>query len=201
MVLTGALGACAVGGPPGAASEPQAASEPGGATGASSVPVAVSASPPEKSSTRGVLSGTRQVTMVRVGSFESGLSLTEAGGLAEVDDDSGRQLFVPTPQGGRRFLIKAYSRTSTGALCWRVHNPGDTRPLVVRAAACAAEDPRQQFEIVAASTGDPQSYLISNSGAFLRHSAQSGLILEELGDGSPTSSFRFIDNGPAPAGR
>ncbi|MCX4469481.1 hypothetical protein C5N14_30290 [Micromonospora sp. MW-13] len=203
VVLTGALGACGAGTSPVAVSGSAATSEPGAATPASSASVADFGSQPAaaKSSTPPVLTGKRQVTMVRVGSFESGLSLTDAGRLAEVDDDSGRQLFVPTPLGGQKFLIKAYARTSTGPLCWRAHNPGNQQPLIVRAAACKAEDARQQFEILATNTGGTQSYLISIGGAYLRHSSRSGLILEELGDAPPTSSFRFIDNGPAPAAR
>ncbi|MEU1888825.1 hypothetical protein [Micromonospora sp. WMMD987] len=199
LALTGALAACAVDTPPGAgAGAPPAGQDTTGVT--DSVPVGLSATPPKTSSAPRGLSGNRQYTIVRVGAFESGLSLTDSGRLAEVDDDQGRQLFVPTPVAGRKYLIKAYSRASVGPLCWRVHNPGDTRPLEVRAATCQADDPRQQFEIFAATSTTP-SYLISNAGAFLRDSARSGLILEELGDAPPTSSFRFNDNGPAPANR
>ncbi|WP_328346390.1 hypothetical protein [Micromonospora sp. NBC_00421] len=194
LALTGALAACAVDTGPGA---PAAAPE----QGAAAVPVGLSATPPKTSSAPRGFTGTRQYTIVRVGSFEGGLSLTDSGRLAEVDDDQGRQLFVPTPLGQQKYLIKAYARGSAGPLCWRVHNPGNTQPLVVQAATCKADDPRQQFEIITATSGTTPSYLISNAGAFLRNSARSGLILEELGDAPPTSSFRFNDNGPAPANR
>ncbi|WP_210825549.1 hypothetical protein [Micromonospora sp. C95] len=43
-----------------------------------------------------------------------------------------------------------------------------------------------------------EGFLISNNSADPRTSRDSGLILEELGDGPPTSSFRLNDNGPAP---
>jgi hypothetical protein len=150
----------------------------------------------------GVLSGKRQVTIVRVGAFEAGLSLIDGGRLAEVDDDRGRQLFVPTPLGGQQFLIKAYYGAGGGPgtgepACWRAHNPGNAQPLRVVGASCDAADPRQRFEIIAAPTGGARTYLISNAWAYLRNSSR-GLILEELGDAPPTSSFRFNDNGPAP---
>ncbi|TCB96875.1 hypothetical protein E0H26_14830 [Micromonospora zingiberis] len=148
------------------------------------------------------LSGTRQVTIVRVDGFESGLSLTEDGRLAEVDDDSGRQLFVPTPLDAQTFQIRAYRGAGGGpgtgeAVCWQVHNPGDTSPLTVQGADCDEREPRQRFTI-ASATDDTDAYLISSNSAYLRHSRQSGLILEELGDASPTNSFRLNDNGPAP---
>jgi len=199
VALIGALGACGAAAPPGGAPGAPVPPAPNLTSGVDGVPVA--STPGPGATVPPVLTGRRQVTMVRVGSFESGLSLTDAGRLAEVDDDQGRQLFVPTPQAGQKFLIKAYARTSAGPLCWRVHNPGNTQPLVVRAATCTATDPRQLFDIATTSAGGTQSYLISNAGAFLRHSSRSGLILEELGDAPPTSSFRFVDNGPAPATR
>lgn len=98
---------------------------------------------------------------MRVQAFESALSLTDR--LVEVDDDSGRQLFVPTPLG--------------------------------KAAPCDAKNPDQWFTITAR---DKQTYAISNASAFLQHSPTSGLILEELGDAPLRSTFRFVDNGPAP---
>ncbi|KXK63900.1 hypothetical protein AWW66_00130 [Micromonospora rosaria] len=146
-----------------------------------------------------VLSGTRRVTIVRVGAFESGLSLLDGGRLAEVDDDRGRQVFVPTPLGGQQFLVKSYYGGGTGQpLCWRAHNPGNAQPLVVRGATCRADDPAQRFVITAAVGGGAREFVISNRSAYLRDSARSGLILEELGDADPFSSFRFNDTGPAP---
>ncbi|WBB80376.1 hypothetical protein O7606_03065 [Micromonospora sp. WMMD882] len=149
-----------------------------------------------------VLTGRRRVTIVRVGSFESGLSLLDGGRLAEVDDDRGRQVFVPTPLGSGEFLIKAYHGGGTGQpVCWQARNPGDGQPLFVGGAACRADDPAQRFVVAPAAGGGPREYLISNRWAYLRDSARSGLILEELGDAPPFSSFRFNDNGPAPRPR
>ncbi|TDB78325.1 hypothetical protein [Micromonospora sp. KC723] len=206
VVLTGAAvgvygGSPASGGEGPAAvpvAEPQ--SEPVPATGAQppggarAVPVRQEAAGAEP-----VLSGKRRVTIVRVGAFESGLALLDGGRLAEVDDDRGRQVFVPTPLRSGEFLIKAYYGGGTGQpVCWQVRNPGNSRPLFVRGAACRADDPAQRFVIAPAPAGGPREYLISNRWAYLRDSARSGLILEELGDAPPVSSFRFNDTGPAP---
>ncbi|MCZ7422244.1 MULTISPECIES: hypothetical protein [unclassified Micromonospora] len=165
------------------------------------MPTASGSASPEPTATPAVLSGTRQITITRVDGFEAGLSLTDDGRLAEVDDDSGRQLFVPTPLGGRSFLIRSYRGAGGGSgtgdpVCWQVRNPGGGRPLLVEGAACREDEPRQQFTITAADADE--GFLISNNSAYLRTSRDAGLILEELGDGPPTSSFRFNDNGPAP---
>ncbi|WP_240741942.1 hypothetical protein [Micromonospora zingiberis] len=157
------------------------------------------AAPPSKPSADPVLSGKRRITIVRVGAFESGLALLDGGRLAEVDDNQGRQVFVPTPLGSGEFLIKAYYGGGTGTpICWQVRNPNNGQPLFVRGAACRADDPAQRFVIAAAPAGGPREYVISNRWAYLRDSARSGLILEELGDAAPFSSFRFNDTGPAP---
>ena len=150
-----------------------------------------------------VLSGKREVTIVRVQSFESGVSLLN-GELTEVDDDSGRQLFVPTPLGGHKYLIKSYARpnghpASDEPTCWQVHNPHSTQSLTVEGAVCNAKNRDQQFTITAHGK---KQYAISNRSAYLQSFPQSGLILEELGDAPLVSMFRFTDTGPArtPAG-
>ncbi|WFE95822.1 hypothetical protein [Micromonospora sp. WMMD987] len=150
-----------------------------------------------------VLSGKREVTIVRVQSTESGVSM-DGGTLVEVDDDSGRQLFVPTPTGGGKYLIKSYGRrdnhpASDDPACWQVLNPGDGGPLTVEGAVCDARKPTQQFTITSKGKG---AYAISNASAFLQFSPSRGLILEELGDAPLRSTFRLVDNGPArtPAG-
>ncbi|MGC4806156.1 hypothetical protein [Micromonospora sp. DT233] len=150
----------------------------------------------------GVLSGTREVTIVRVQAFESAVSL-DGGWLTEVDDDSGRQLFVPTPLGGGKYLIKSYGRrdghpANDEPACWQVYHEG-SQPLTVEGAVCDASKPDQQFSI--ASVGR-REYAISNHWAYLQYFPRTGLILEELGDAPLLSTFRLIDNGPArpPAG-
>ncbi|MEV0396337.1 hypothetical protein [Polymorphospora rubra] len=201
VVMTGAVGACGAGTTTDASGTPTS----GPPTSADAVPTDTSASPsgPTSTATPAVLSGERQVTIVRVQSFESGLSLTDEGRLAETVDDSGRQLFVPTPN-GETYLIKAYHGGGRGSgskpVCWQVLNPGNSRPLVVEGADCRPDEPRQQFTVTAAEGGAAETFLISSGGAYLRTSAQHGLILEELGHAQPESSFRLVDNGPAPAG-
>jgi hypothetical protein len=143
----------------------------------------------------GVLSGNRKVTMVRVGAFESGLSLLDDRGLAEVDDDRGRQEFVLTPLADGSFLIKAYGES---AVCWQERNPRTTQPLTVVGAACDKDSPAQRFTLTAGPDGK-SVYAISNRSAFLAHSPRHGLILEETGD-APATYFRLNDTGPAPAG-
>jgi len=149
-----------------------------------------------------VLSGTREVTIVRVQASEGGIALD--GQLMEVDDDSGRQLFVPTPLGGDTYLIKAYGRVNNHPAndepaCWQVDNPGNARPLTVEGAVCDSKNPAQRFTITASGKG---AYAISNRSAYLQHSPTRGIILEEVGDAPLRSTFRFVDNGPArrPAG-
>ncbi|TDC65240.1 hypothetical protein E1258_06055 [Micromonospora sp. KC207] len=150
----------------------------------------------------GVLSGTREVTIVRVQAFESVVSL-DAGWLTEVDDDSGRQLFVPTPLGGHKYLVKSYGKrnghpANDEPACWQVYHEA-AQPLSVQGAVCDAANPDQQFTIT--SQGN-RTYAISNHSAYLQYSPTRGLILEELGDAPLLSTFRLIDNGPArtPAG-
>jgi hypothetical protein len=147
-----------------------------------------------------VLSGKRQVSIVRKQAFEGALSL-DGGWLTEADDDSGRQRFVPTPLGGHKYLIKAYENVFTNdpatlePSCWQVYNSDSTDPLTVEGVACDATNPDQQFTITPEGDG---TYAISNDSAFLQFSESRGLILEELGDAPLLSTFWFVDNGPAP---
>jgi len=210
LACIGALMACGSG----AGKAPAATGTPSGAA-ASTASVTPTVTPPVTSppSTRApsapagatapVLSGKREVTIVRVQASESGLSL-DNGQLLEVDDDSGRQLFVPTPLGGGRYLIKAYGKPNSHPAndeptCWQEHNRNTAQSLTVEGAVCDANNPRQRFTITAKGKG---TYAISRDSAFLQYFPTSGLILEELGDAPLLSTFRFVDNGPTrrPAG-
>ncbi|WP_434740477.1 hypothetical protein [Micromonospora sp. SH-82] len=209
LVLTAAMGACGNGEP---IADEVSASTPAPTTETTpATPAATSATPtPTGSSTAApddeLLSGTRQVTIVRVEGFEAGLSLLDDGRLGEADDDSGRQLFVPTPLAGDRFQVKSYKGGGGGPgtgdpVCWQVLNPGNTQPLRVEGADCAPDEPKQQFEITKVD-GAEGIYHISNNSALLQHSPTNGLILEEPGDGNLKNiTFRFNDNGAAPAQR
>lgn len=150
----------------------------------------------------GALTGKREVTIVRVQAFESVVSL-DGGSLTEVDDDSGRQYFVPTPLGGDKYLMKSYGKrdghpANDEPACWEVYHEG-SQPLTVQGAVCDATNPDQRFTITSQGR---RTYAISNNWAYLQYSPSRGLILEELGDAPLLSTFRFIDAGPArtPAG-
>ncbi|MDG4797958.1 hypothetical protein [Micromonospora sp. WMMD1082] len=147
-----------------------------------------------------LLTGQRQVTVVRVSDWAAGISLLDDGRLAEVDGDEGRQLFVFLPQGSDTYLIRT-AEPGTDDLtdtCWEVRSAG-SEPLRVVAAPCAPDEPRQRFLVVrdGQHDGNP-TYAISNHSAYLQHSATRGLLLEELGDAPLTTRFRLVDNGAAP---
>jgi hypothetical protein len=113
LACTGALVACGFEGRAGGGTGTTAVPSGSPAAVQSGSPAAVQSGSPAAggASSRGgasVLSGKRQVTIVRAQASESGLSLTDR--LVEADDDSGRQLFVPTPLGQDRYLIKAYGK-------------------------------------------------------------------------------------------
>jgi hypothetical protein len=203
LACTSALVACQAG--TGTASDAASgtATTPGATAAVRSESATAGGASSRAGTTDPVLSGKREVTIVRVQAFESGLSLLN-NRLVEVDDDSGRQLFVPTPLGGDRYLVKAYARPNNHPAadepaCWQVHNPNTTESLTVQGAVCDAANPDQWFTITAKGE---RMYAISNKSAFLQHSPVKGLILEELGDAPLRSTFRFVDNGPArrPAG-
>jgi hypothetical protein len=143
-----------------------------------------------------VLSGAHVTTIVRAQAFESGVSLSDDGVLTEADDDSGRQLFVPTPVGGDRYLIKAYRSATDTPLCWQANNPDNGTSITVQGADCDEANADQLFSITREDDG---TYAISNDDLYLQFSGTSGLILEELGDAPLETTFRINDNGPAPA--
>ncbi|MGX6604754.1 hypothetical protein ACWKSP_21880 [Micromonosporaceae bacterium Da 78-11] len=178
-------------------------SAPATSSPAPSPSAATSSRPATASPVAAVLSGKREVAIVRVQAFESGVALVDDE-LTEVDDDSGRQSFVPTPLGQDKYLIKAYAKAddhpaSDEPTCLKAYSPGGGKSLVVQGAVCATGDRDQQFTIKIQGKG---AYAISNEGAFLQLTKAGDLILEELGDSPLRSTFRFVDNGPArrPAG-
>ncbi|ROO61337.1 hypothetical protein EDC02_3270 [Micromonospora sp. Llam0] len=146
-----------------------------------------------------LLSGDRQVAIVRTDAFESAVSLRDDGPLGEVDGTEGRRLFVIEPAGADTFRIRAAEPNPDGSdACWQVRSSG-ADPLTVVAADCVASEPRQRFSIsVVERDGGEPSYAISSASAYLQHSATRGLILEELGDATLTTLFEFVDNGPSP---
>ena len=145
------------------------------------------------STSRGVLSGARQVVIVPVPSFESVLAIDSAGRLGVTDAES--DLFVFTPI-GRRFQIRTSGiAANTGEpACLRIKSNG-SQSLTVVGAVCNASDDRQLFDVAA----DGKNYVISNSSAFLQVDSDGFLIAEELGDASLETSFKLVDNGKANA--
>jgi len=176
-----------------------------GTAGAATTPTAAAAQSKTVAQSKprpAVLSGKRQVSIVRVQAFESAVSMLN-GHLTEVDDDSGRQLFVPTPVSRTQYVIKSYGRptndpASLEPSCWQVSRPAGSDPLTVEGAACDTGNPRQRFTITVLAD---KTYAIDNASAYLQYSPTRGLILEELGDAPLLSTFRLVDNGPAPAAR
>ncbi|WP_326552784.1 hypothetical protein [Micromonospora sp. NBC_01813] len=146
-----------------------------------------------------LVSGQRQVAIVRTDAFESAVSLLDEGRLGEVDGVEGRRLFVIEPQDQNTFLVRAAEPNPDGSdACWQVVSSGSD-PLTVGAAVCAADDSRQRFAIaVVEGQGEDSVYAISSNSAYLQNSSTRGLILEELGDATLTTFFRLVDNGSAP---
>ncbi|MEV4711707.1 hypothetical protein [Micromonospora sp. NPDC049374] len=203
-VLVGLLGAGVVlarpsGGPHSLPVGPAGPTTTSTTASASPDPAGTSGPPGGPSSNDPLLSGRRQVTIVRAAEQSGGLSLLADGRLAEVDGDEGRQLFVFTPQGPGTYLVRAAEQGDEPTdVCWEVRSSG-SEPLRVVAAACAPEEPRQQFTVVRdGQRGGEPTYAISSQSAYLQNSPTRGLIMEELGDAPLTTRFRLVDNGAAP---
>jgi hypothetical protein len=213
LVSTGGLVACGAASPTAGATTPPpsvttTAPSDDATTGVGSAPTPTSApaSAPVKRPTAAtappknpILKGQRQIAIVRVQATESAVSLLDSGELAEVDDDSGKTLFVLSPLTNGRYLIRTAEldkATNGSQACWQVRTPAKGGSLTVRKAVCDPDSARQQFTITARGK---QAYAISNRSAFLQYSPKSGLILEELGDAKLTTTFTFADNGAAPA--
>ncbi|RIV39094.1 hypothetical protein [Micromonospora radicis] len=175
--------------------QPIAPAGPTATTELASPPPSGSSSPPAApTSSDPLLSGERQVAIVRVEAFEGALSILDDGRLGEVDGVEGRRLFVVAPSGPDTYQIRtAEPGTDLTDTCWEVRSSG-SQPLRVEAAPCVPDEPRQQFRLV----GTGGTYAISSQAAYLRNSPTWGLILEEAGDDLGTERFRLVDNGPAP---
>ncbi|MBL6276525.1 hypothetical protein JMF97_10155 [Micromonospora fiedleri] len=169
---------------------------PDSSTGSPDSPDSPTSSPAIPPSTDRLLSGTRQVAIVRTGAFESALSLLDDGRLGEVDGVEGRRLFVITPQGSGTYQIRTAAEPGVDLtdICWEVRSAG-SQPLRVEGVPCDEAEPRQRFSLDPAAEG---TYLISSNSAYLQNSSTRGLILEEAGDAPITTRFRLVDNGPAP---
>ncbi|MFC5922783.1 hypothetical protein [Micromonospora vulcania] len=144
-----------------------------------------------------LLSGKREVTITRVQG--SGSELELSGRLEEGGNTGGRVLFVPTPIGADRYVIKAYGAkdghpANDDASCWQVNGLDIEPELTIEAAVCDEDNPIQRFTIIAKGDG---TYAIGSETRHLQHADGNGLILKELGNAPLRSTFRFVDKGPA----
>ncbi|MEU1603179.1 hypothetical protein [Micromonospora matsumotoense] len=165
----------------------------------SGTPSATSGAPKSSAPADPLRLGQRRYVLLRPAAMESVVSLLDDGSLGEVDGVEGRRLFVFVPQGSGTYLVRTAEPNAEGDRdCWQVRSAGSD-PLTVVAAACSPDEPRQLFTIaVHGSDGGQRTYSLSNNSAYLQYSDQRGLILEELGDATLGTVFRFVDNGAAP---
>ncbi|MBQ1017482.1 hypothetical protein KBX71_06310 [Micromonospora sp. D93] len=166
----------------------------GAATGA---PTAAAPATSSAAATDPLLSGKREVTITRVQG--SGKALELSGRIEEGGDTGGRSLFVPTPIGGDRYVIKAFGPkedhpANDDPSCWQVNGLDIEPELTIGAVVCDPDDPIQRFTIIAKGNG---TYAIGSETRFLQHLPGSGLVLKELGNSKLNTTFRFTDNGPA----
>lgn len=192
LACTGALVAC--GG--GTDRAPRAASGTPTPSGAVTSTPAAAPSSSSAATADALLSGKREVTMTRVQGSGSALELS--GRLEEGGDTGGRVLFVPVPIGNDRYVIKAFGTkdghpANDDPSCWQVNGLDIEPELTVEAAVCDEDNPIQRFTIVSKGDG---TYAIGSETRFLQHAAGKGLILKELGNGAPDTTFRFADKGP-----
>ncbi|MGC4864581.1 hypothetical protein ACLQ3B_03990 [Micromonospora sp. DT53] len=144
-----------------------------------------------------LLSGKREVTITRVQG--SGKPLEISGRLEEGGDTGGRILFVPTPIGGDRYVIRAFGvkdghPANDDPSCWQVNGLDIEPELTIGAVVCDQDDPIQRFTIIAKGDG---TYAIGSETRFLQHLPGNGLVLKELGTSKLNTTFRFTDKGPA----
>lgn len=146
-----------------------------------------------------ILAGKRQVVIKPIPSFESIVAIDGKGRLNLTDGEAEFVLFVLSPVGDKFQIKTAKPGDGKKAACIGVKNNG-SNPLTAVAATCDTKRAGQLFTIAklkAKDNGLP-TYAISNNGAFLQDFPRTGLILEELGDAELTTSYSFVDNGPAP---
>jgi hypothetical protein len=146
-----------------------------------------------------ILAGKRQVVIKPIPSFESIVAIDDKGRLGLIDGEAEYTLFVLSPVGDKFQIKTAKAGDGKKAACIGVKNNGSAA-LTAVAATCDTKRAGQLFTITklkAKDNGLP-TYAISNAGAFLQYFPRTGLILEELGDAELTTSYSFVDNGPAP---
>ncbi|MEU5672549.1 hypothetical protein ACGF3C_30940 [Micromonospora sp. NPDC047762] len=170
---------------------------PSGAVTGTPTPTAATPTTSSAEVTDPLLSGKREITITRVRG--SGEPLEISGRLEEGGDTGGRILFVPTPIGGDRYVIRAFGTrdghpANDDPSCWQVNGLDIEPELTIGVAVCDQDDPIQRFTIIAKGDG---TYAIGSETRFLQHLPGNGLILKELGNAKLNTTFRFADKGPA----
>lgn len=146
-----------------------------------------------------ILAGRRQVVIKPIPSFESIVGIDSKGRLNLTDGEPAYGLFVLSPVGAKYQIKTAKAGDGKKAACIGIRNNG-SNPLTAVATTCDSKRAGQLFDITrltAQDNGRP-TYAISNRGAFLQYFPRTGLIAEELGDAELTTTYSFVDNGPAP---
>ncbi|SCL35735.1 hypothetical protein GA0070616_5304 [Micromonospora nigra] len=145
-----------------------------------------------------ILDGNRQIHIHLVEPAGT-LHVTEEGRLTigPAPVDSG--LLVLVPSGNGTHLIMTAATANGEPSCMGIRHNGIS-PLTVVAAACDARRGGQLFTIrpVGNTAGEP-AYSISSRSAYLQRASSGELIAEELGDAPLRTTFRFDDQGVAPA--
>ncbi|MEU8405040.1 hypothetical protein AB0C19_02430 [Micromonospora sp. NPDC048842] len=170
---------------------------PSGTVTGAPTPTAAAPTTSSAAATDPLLSGKREVTITRVQG--SGQPLEISGRLEEGGDSGGRILFVPTPIGGDRYVIRAFGTkddhpANDDPSCWQVNGLDIEPELTIGAVVCDQDDPIQRFTIIAKGDG---TYAIGSETRFLQHLPGNGLVLKELGNAKLNTTFRFTDKGPA----
>jgi hypothetical protein len=161
-------------------------------------PLAVT-SPASAAAADPILAGKRQVVIKPIPSFESIVAIDGKGRLNLTDGEAYYGLFVFSPVGDKFQIKTAKPGDGKKAACIGVKNNGSSA-LTAVAATCDTKRAGQLFTITklkAKDNGRP-TYAISNASAYLQYFPRTGLILEELGDAELTTTYSFVDNGPAP---
>lgn len=159
----------------------------------------LAASPAAAAAADPILTGKRQVVIKPIPSFESIVAIDGKGRLNLTDGEAKFGLFVLSPVGKKWQIKTAKAGDGKKAACVGIKNNGSD-PLTVVATKCDAKRAGQLFDITklkAKDNGRP-TYAISSGGAFLQYFPRTGLIAEELGDAPLTTTYSFVDNGPAP---
>jgi hypothetical protein len=148
-----------------------------------------------------ILRGERQVTIRPNPSFESILAVNRNGRLNLTDGPTRRGLFVLTPIGEDKFLIKTAKADASGEPSCMTTKRNGSAPITIVAAPCDVSREAQRWFVSAqeehGSEGGPTYRIGNRGGLFWQVSSRNGLIAEEPEDQPEPTTFSFVDNGPS----